>query len=53
MSLETAPEYDADQLDALDRQAAIIKGVFHDNGFESVEPPVLQPAEIFLSGLFS
>ncbi len=49
MALETAPEYDASQLDALDRQAAIIKSVFHDEGYESIEPPVLQPAEIFLN----
>ncbi len=49
MPLETAPEYDADQLDALDRQASLIKSVFHDNGYKSVEPPVLQPADIFLN----
>ncbi len=49
MPLETAPQYDSRQLDALDRQAAIIKSVFHGHGYESVEPSILQPAEIFLN----
>lgn len=42
-------EYDSKTLLALDRQAALVKGAFHDAGYESVEPPVLQPAEVFLN----
>jgi len=36
-------------LASLDVQAAGIKRVFHERGYRSVEPLVLQPAEIFLN----
>ncbi len=45
----SAPVYDAEMLAALEAQAALIKGVFHEKGYRSVEPPVLQPAEVFLN----
>lgn len=41
-------EYDAPTLEALERQASKLKEIFRANKYESVEPPVLQPADIFL-----
>lgn len=35
-------------IEALDRQAGIIMGIFGTAGFEPVAPPVIQPADIFL-----
>lgn len=43
-----ASGYDAAALDALERQARLVKGVFNARGFAPVEPPTLQPADIFL-----
>ena len=42
------PNYDAAAIEALDRQAEAILGVFRARGYGRVEPSVLQPAEIFL-----
>ena len=42
------PEYDSGLLKLLDRQAAEILGVFAAKSYARVEPPILQPAEIFL-----
>jgi ATP phosphoribosyltransferase regulatory subunit len=42
------PEYDAELLKALDAQAAAILGVFAAKAYTRVEPPVLQPADVFL-----
>jgi len=42
------PHYDAALLDQLDTQAAAILGVFAAKNYERVEPPVLQPADVFL-----
>ena len=46
---KTSPVYDSSMLAALEVQAGAIKAVFHENGYSSVEPPVLQPAEVFLN----
>lgn len=35
-------------IEALDRQAGIIMGIFGTAGFEPVAPPVIQPADVFL-----
>jgi ATP phosphoribosyltransferase regulatory subunit len=40
--------YDAAALSALARQSATIAGVFADAGFAQIEPPILQPADVFL-----
>ncbi len=48
MSTFRVAEYDAPTLEALERQAAILKEIFRTNKYESVEPPVLQPADVFL-----
>lgn len=42
------PTYDAAEIDALDKQAEAILGIFKSRGYLRVEPSVLQPAEIFL-----
>jgi len=42
------PYYDAAELDALDKDAAAMLGVFTKAGYARAEPSVLQPAEIFL-----
>jgi ATP phosphoribosyltransferase regulatory subunit len=42
------PSYDAALLEALEAQAAAMLGVFGAKGYERVEPPVLQPADLFL-----
>jgi ATP phosphoribosyltransferase regulatory subunit len=41
-------EFDAAALEALEIQSRAIKSVFKDARFQPVEPPVLQPADIFL-----
>lgn len=43
-----ASGYDAAALEALERQARMVKQVFGARGFAPVEPPTLQPADIFL-----
>ncbi len=48
MTTFRAAEYDAPTLEALERQAAVLKENFRKRKYESVEPPVLQPADIFL-----
>jgi ATP phosphoribosyltransferase regulatory subunit len=40
--------YDAAMLATLQRQSALIAGVFADAGFARIEPPILQPADVFL-----
>lgn len=40
--------YDATALAALERQSATIAGLFADAGFARIEPPILQPADVFL-----
>jgi ATP phosphoribosyltransferase regulatory subunit len=42
------PQYDAALLDQLDTQAAAILGVFAKKNYARVEPPILQPADVFL-----
>ena len=42
------PHYDAALLDQLDTQAAAILGVFAAKNYARVEPPILQPADVFL-----
>jgi ATP phosphoribosyltransferase regulatory subunit len=42
------PQYDAALLNQLDTQAAAILGVFGKQGYARVEPPILQPADVFL-----
>ena len=42
------PQYDAALLDQLDTQAAAILGVFGKKNYARVEPPILQPADVFL-----
>lgn len=44
-----AAGYDAAALDALEVQARSVKAVFNQAGFEPVEPPTMQPADIFLN----
>jgi|GEM_PF-17207 len=44
-----AAGYDAASLEALETQAREVKAVFNNAGFEPVEPPTLQPADIFLN----
>lgn len=44
-----ASGYDATSLEALDIQAQSVKSVFNQAGFEPVEPPTMQPADIFLN----
>ncbi len=41
-------EYDAKALAALESQASVLKDIFRQSNYQSVEPPVLQPADIFL-----
>jgi len=43
-----AAEYDASSLRSLETQADTIKEIFRANKYEPVEPPVLQPADIYL-----
>jgi ATP phosphoribosyltransferase regulatory subunit len=42
------PQYDSALLKRLDDQAAAILGVFAAKAYSRVEPPILQPAEVFL-----
>jgi ATP phosphoribosyltransferase regulatory subunit len=42
------PTYDAPLLKQLDAQTASILGVFGDKDYARVEPPILQPADVFL-----
>jgi ATP phosphoribosyltransferase regulatory subunit len=42
------PNYDAKRIALLDAQAAQILAVFAARGYARVEPPILQPAEVFL-----
>ena len=42
------PNYDAALLERLDAQATSILGVFAGKSYARVEPPILQPAELFL-----
>src|SRR3954471_20541257 len=42
------PHYDAALLNQLDTQAAAILGVFAAKKYARVEPPILQPADVFL-----
>ena len=42
------PHYDAALLDRLDTQAAAILGMFAAKKYSRVEPPILQPADVFL-----
>ena len=42
------PNYDAKRIALLDAQAAQILSVFAARGYARVEPPILQPAEVFL-----
>src|SRR5215471_8043165 len=42
------PEYDAALIRELDAQTAKILAVFADRAYARVEPPILQPAEVFL-----
>ncbi|MEQ8747269.1 ATP phosphoribosyltransferase regulatory subunit [Pyruvatibacter sp.] len=44
-----ASGYDARSLDALENQARSVKAVFAQAGFVPVEPPTMQPADIFLN----
>ncbi len=44
-----ASGYDSSSLDALEAQARNVKAVFSQAGFEAVEPPTMQPADIFLN----
>jgi len=44
-----ASGYDAGSLEALETQAQSIKAVFSQAGFRPVEPPTMQPADIFLN----
>jgi len=44
-----AAGYDAASLEALDAQAQSVKAVFNQAGFVPVEPPTMQPADIFLN----
>jgi len=46
--MATFPYYDAGALEALGAQAASILRLFAAHGYVQEEPPVLQPAEIFL-----
>ena len=48
MTLFRVAEYDAAALEALEKQASVLKDIFRQNDYESVEPPVLQSADIFL-----
>lgn len=48
MTLFRVAEYDAAALEALEKQASVLKGIFRQNNYESVEPPVLQSADVFL-----
>jgi histidyl-tRNA synthetase len=42
------PNYDAALIALLDKQAAEILKVFAARGYARVEPPILQPADVFL-----
>jgi len=42
------PQYDAGLLAQLDKQASAILGVFAQQEYARVEPPILQPADVFL-----
>lgn len=42
------PNYDAAAIEALEKQAGALLGVFKARGYARVEPSILQPAEIFL-----
>jgi ATP phosphoribosyltransferase regulatory subunit len=42
------PTYDAPLLKQLDAQTASIVGLFADKSYARVEPPILQPADVFL-----
>jgi hypothetical protein len=42
------PQYDTALLKLLDAQAASILGIFAQRSYARVEPPILQPAELFL-----
>ena len=42
------PQYDSALLKRLDAQTASILGVFAERSYSRVEPPILQPAELFL-----
>ena len=42
------PQYDTTLLAALDAQATKMLRVFAAKGYKRVEPPVLQPADVFL-----
>jgi len=42
------PQYDAALLKLLDGQAASILRIFAERSYSRVEPPILQPAELFL-----
>ena len=42
------PEYDTALLDRLDAQSAAILRVFAKKSYSRVEPPILQPADVFL-----
>jgi ATP phosphoribosyltransferase regulatory subunit len=42
------PQYDSALLKRLDAQAASILGIFAQRSYSRVEPPILQPAELFL-----
>lgn len=44
-----ASGYDASSLEALDAQAQSVKAVFNQAGYVPVEPPTMQPADIFLN----
>ena len=48
MTTFRAAEYDAKTLELLEQQASILKANFRNRNYDSVEPPVLQPADIFL-----
>ncbi len=49
MSGSSTPVYKSEMLAALDAQAILMKELFHKKGYSSVEPPVLQSAEVFLN----
>ena len=42
------PQYDAALLKLLDAQAGSILGIYAEHAYSRVEPPILQPAELFL-----
>jgi ATP phosphoribosyltransferase regulatory subunit len=46
--MSSFPQYDAPLIRLLDEQAARVLGVFAAKSYARVEPPILQPAEIFL-----